>query len=142
MELDRNRVAEGDLLGGAEDVSHGIVSNGISALEDAKRTALLQLQTEPFDALSLRPQQTLGPHPQIGRLPLEADAQPSNLCPKIERHNANMRAREAFARLFESRAQAERQPRGVLIGALPALAKKIERPAKTPPRGELVDAAA
>src|SRR2546427_4799077 len=52
-----------------------------------------------------------------------------------------MRGVEAFARLLEARAKAERKPRSHLIGALALLAEKIERAAETRARGKLVDAA-
>src|SRR3989441_280359 len=48
---------------------------------------------------------------------------------------------EAFARLLEARAKAEREARGHLIGALALLAEKIERAAEARARGKLVDAA-
>src|SRR6266700_6540759 len=52
-----------------------------------------------------------------------------------------MRGVEAFARLLEARAKAEREARGHLIGALALLAEKIERAAEARARGKLVDAA-
>src|SRR3989442_8825065 len=52
-----------------------------------------------------------------------------------------MRGVEAFARLLEARAKAERKPRSHLIGALTLLAEKIERAPEARARGKLVDAA-
>src|SRR5882672_3854816 len=51
-----------------------------------------------------------------------------------------MSSGEAFSRLREARAQAEREARSHFIGALALLAQKIERAAKAAARGEFVNA--
>src|SRR3984957_6873447 len=62
---------------------------------------------------------------------IDAAARGVHLCAEIERDDAHMRAGEAFAGLFHAGAQAMRQARRHIVGALALLTKQVERSAKT-----------
>ena len=122
MELQRDGVADLDLLGVAEDCTGGVGGDGVTAFEDFERASLLELQGEACETLALGPQQAFGANAEIGSLSFEPQAKRGNLRAKIKRDDAHVRDREPFARLLKARAEAKGEASGHFIGALALLA--------------------
>ncbi len=120
----------------------GVGGYGVAAFEGAEGAALFELEAEAVEALAFGAEQAFGAGGQVGTALFEAQAQGGNLHTKIERDDAQVRSRETAARMLEVCAQALRQARGELVGALALLAEEIERAAKASAAGKLVDAAA
>src|SRR5260370_10493620 len=142
VELDGDRVAEGDLGGVAEEVAGGVGGDSVAAFQDLQGAAFLELQRKALPAFTLCAKEAFGADAEIGAALFEAQAERRNLHAKIKRDDAEMRGGEAFARLIEARAKAEGEARGHLVGALALLAEEIEPAAETAARAKLVDAAA
>jgi len=141
VELDGDRVAEGDLGGVAEEVAGGVGGDGVPAFQNFQGTALLELQGEALPAFALGVQESLGADVEFGDAFFEAQTEGRDLHAKIERRDAQISGGEALARLFEARAEAEGETRSHFVGALALLAKEIEWSAETVAGGKLMDAA-
>ena len=141
MELDRDGVAELDLIRRAEEVAGGIGGDGVTAFQNFQGAAFLELQGEALPALALGAEEALDADTEFGGAFFETQAEGGDLHSKIEGSNAQVGGREALARLFEARAKAERESRSHLVGALALLAEEIERAAESAAGGKLVDVA-
>ena len=84
MKLNQDRVAEGDLVGGNEDVAGGVGGDGVAAFEDAERAALLELQEETLEAFALRAKKTLGADSEVSSAFFKAQAEGGDPHAKIK----------------------------------------------------------
>src|SRR6266566_6962956 len=97
VELERDRVADLDLGGVAEDGTGGVGGDGVTAFEDFQRASFFELQGEARQALALGPQQAFGANAEIGSASFETQAKRCNLHAKIKRDDAQVRNGEPFA---------------------------------------------
>ncbi len=134
MELDGDGIAERDLSGVAEDVPGGVGGDGVTAFEDTQRAALIELQAKAIEAFALGTEQALGAHAEFSTAAFHAQTERGDLYAKIKSDNSEVSCSEAFARFFKLRAQAEREARGHLVGALALLTEQIQRAAEAASR--------
>ena len=139
MELNVESVADSDLGRVGDDVAGIVGGDGVAALEDFERAALLQLEQEAFPALALVANEALFAGGEFLRDFVQAQAQRTDSCAKVEMGHSQARDVQAFARILELRTQTQSQARGQLIGPLALLAQEIEGAAKTAATGERVD---
>src|SRR5690348_5246347 len=94
-EADGDVVAEGDLIGRAQNFSRGVVSDGVAALEELKRAALIELKRGGFELAAARDQRAVDSGAKVARALIQRAAQFANASAQVERGKADFDRAEA-----------------------------------------------
>ena len=94
-EADRNVVAEGDLIGRAQNFTGGVVGDGVSALEELERAALFEPKRCLLDCAAARDQRAIDLDAQVARALVERAAQLADASAKVERGESQPSSGEA-----------------------------------------------
>ena len=84
-EADGDVVAEGDLIGRAQNFSGGVVGNGVAAVEELERAALIELEGGGFDlSTPARDQRAIDLDAEVARAVVERAAQFADTSAEVE----------------------------------------------------------
>ena len=108
-EADGDVVAESDLIGRAQNVSGGVVGDGVPALEQLERAALLELKRGGFELAPPRDQRAIDLDAQVGERVLERAAKFADASAQIERRKANCAASKRRCFRVATRSSAARR---------------------------------
>src|SRR5690348_9561185 len=84
-EADGDVVSEGDLIGRAQNFSRGVVGDGIAALEELERAALLEPQSCLLGCAAARDQRAVDGDAEVARAFIQRAAQFADSSTRVER---------------------------------------------------------
>lgn len=94
-EAERDVVAEGDLIGRAQNFPRGVVGDGIAALEELERAAFFELKCGGFDLAAARDQRAVDLDAQVAGMFVERAAEFADASAQVERGESNFDGAEA-----------------------------------------------
>ncbi len=94
-EADGDVVAEGDLIGRAQNFSRGVVGDGVAALEELERAALFELKRGGFELAAARDQRAIDLDAEVARALVERAAKFADAGAKVERGESQASGGEA-----------------------------------------------